>query len=87
RGYTKNDFRKLLESGFNEGYELSGYGGSNFYPFPGPIAKLLATSLPGMAWGIFMDWRKTKSYDLEGYLKYPVENRLETAFFLGQVIS
>lgn len=84
RGYTKTDFKNLLNSGFKDGYVLKGYGGSNFYPFPETLAKPLAKILPGMAWGIFMKWQKVKDYQFDGYLKFPVENRLETSFYLGK---
>jgi methionine biosynthesis protein MetW len=83
RGYTKSDFRNLLNAGFTDGYSLSNFGGSNFYPFPAPIAKPLAVLMPTMAWGIFMNWKKEKAYHNE-YLKYPVEKELETRFFLGE---
>jgi hypothetical protein len=83
RGYTKSDFRNLLNAGFTDGYSLAGFGGSNFYPFPGPIAKPLAGLIPTMAWGIFMNWKKEKAYKNE-YLVYPIEKQLETSFFLGE---
>ncbi|QNF34995.1 class I SAM-dependent methyltransferase [Adhaeribacter swui] len=83
RGYTKSDFKKLLDSGFDSGYSLAHFGGSNFYPFPSLIAKPLAHLLPSMAWGIFMDWKKERPYLDNGFLKYPVEKQLETRFYLG----
>lgn len=83
RGYTKSDFKNLLDSGFTGGYSLAGFGGSNFYPFPGAIAKPLAGLIPTMAWGIFMNWKKEKTYKNE-YLVYPVAQQLETSFFLGE---
>lgn len=83
RGYTKNDFNNLINNGFPNGYKLAGFGGSNFYPFPPIIAKPLASILPTMAWGIFMHWKKTKSYT-DSYIQYPVKKRLETNFFVGK---
>ena len=83
RGYTLGDFRALLNSGFTGGYELKEYGGSNFYPFPRPIAKLLAKILPTLSWGIFMRWMKVKSYQNSGFLTYPKDQKLETNFYLG----
>jgi SAM-dependent methyltransferase len=82
RGYTKHDFLKLLETCFPGGYALQARGGSNFYPFPAPLAKPLAAALPGMAWGMFLLLRKTKPYD-GGFLKHPTDARLETNFYLG----
>ncbi len=83
RGYTKEDFRQLLDSGFPSGYTLKNFGGSNFYPFPSVLARPLAAALPTMAWSIFMRWQKTQTY-ADGYLRYPIENRLETNFFVGE---
>jgi SAM-dependent methyltransferase len=84
RGYTKNDFKKLLNSGFPGGYTLAGFGGSNFYPFPSTIAKPLAILLPTMAWGIFMHWKKEKRYKEGDFLRFVEEKQLETNFFLGK---
>ena len=82
RGYTKEDFRQLLDSGFPQGYTLQQFGGSSFYPFPPVLAEPLAAAFPTLAWGIFMHWQKTQPYT-DGYLRYPTEQRLETHFFLG----
>ena len=83
RGYTKGDFMNLMNSGFPNGYELAAFKGSNFYPFPPFLAKPLAEMLPSMGVGIFMSLRKTRSYEGRGYLVYPIEQRLETKFYLG----
>lgn len=83
RGYTRGDFRKLLESGFPDGYHLAEYGGGNFYPFPPILAKPLAQFFPKMAWGLFMHLHKEKPYTEEGYIRYPVEKQLQTNFYTG----
>ncbi len=44
-----------------------------------PLARLF----PTLAWGICMHWRKQKQYR-RGFLEYPVQQRLETNFFLGE---
>jgi len=82
RGFTKGDLIRLLDSGFPGGYKLRSFGGSNFYPFPPLIARPLAAALPSMAWGIFFHFEKTKPYE-GSYLKYPIEQQLETNFFVG----
>jgi SAM-dependent methyltransferase len=82
RGYTKGDFCRLMDSGF-DGYTLKGFGGSGFRPFPLFLAKPLARLFPTLSEGIFFDFQKTKNYNDNGYLKYPVEQQLETKFYLG----
>jgi len=81
RGWSKRDIKAFLKECF-EGYDLKNFGGSNFYPFPPFLARPLAALLPNMAWGIFMQWVKKYSYDKQ-FLQYPVEQRLETNFYLG----
>jgi methionine biosynthesis protein MetW len=82
RGYTRPDILKLFQLAFPGGYELVGFGGSNFYPFPPAIAKPLAKLLPTNAWAIFFLFRKNKQYDRQ-FLEYPVQQELETNFHLG----
>lgn len=82
RGFTKKDMVKLLHSGFPDGYQLVGFGGSNYYPFPPFIAKPLAVIFPNSAWGIFFVFEKRNEYE-KGFLLYPPAERLETNFFLG----
>lgn len=82
RGYTKGDILKLLNSGFPNGYSLLDFGGSNFYPFPGFLAKPLARVFPTSAWSIFLMLEKKETYK-GGFLQYPIDERLETNFYLG----
>jgi len=82
RGYTKKDILKLLNSCYPGGYNLKQFKGSNFYPFPSFLAKPLASAFPNFAWGIFLLLEKQKSYSKE-FLEFPVENQLETNFYLG----
>jgi SAM-dependent methyltransferase len=83
RGYTRSDLEHFLSSCFPEGYRIEGFGGSNFYPFPGAVARILAAAFPGLAWGIFLRLRKVREYNGE-FLKFPVQQRLETNFWLGE---
>ncbi len=83
RGYTKPDLKLLFESACPGGYALKGFGGSNFYPFPPVLARPLAALLPGMAASIFCDFVKQKPYQGE-FVKFPVEQKLETNFFTGR---
>lgn len=82
RGFTKQDLFNFANEPFSLGYEMIGYGGSNFYPFPPVLAKPLARIFPSMAWGLFMALRKSRSYDDE-YLRFPLTEKLETNFYLG----
>ena len=59
------------------------FKGSNFYPFPPFIAKRLAKIFPSLAWGIFLLFKKIRKYNNKAFLEYPVKNRLETNFFVG----
>lgn len=80
RGYTKSDILQFLK--IWGGYEVMDFKGSNFYPFPPVVAKPLAKLFPNMAWSMCFLLKKTKEYDDE-FIKWPVEKRLETNFYLG----
>ncbi len=79
RGFTKSDILQFLESCFPAGFSLSAFRGSNFYPFPPVFAKPLARAFPNMAWGIFMLFEKTNSYNGQ-FLEYLTNSKLETNF-------
>ncbi len=82
RGWTKPDVLRFLESCYPGGYQLRGFGGSNFYPFPSFVAKPLAAVLPNMAWGIFFSLEKVKPYNGE-FLDFVKTRALETPFYTG----
>ncbi|MCX5890464.1 MAG: class I SAM-dependent methyltransferase [Deltaproteobacteria bacterium] len=83
RGFTISGFDKFLSYCWKGGYERIQAKGSNFYPFPPILARPLADFFPSLAWGIFMLSKKSRQYNDE-FLKYPLENSLETNFFLGK---
>lgn len=83
RGYTKSDILNFVDSCYPSGYKLTGFGGSNFYPFPPVIAHRLARLFPTMAWGIFLMLEKQRPYTRE-FLDYPIINKLETNFYTGE---
>ena len=83
RGFTKGDVVRFVQSCFPEGYRIAGYGGSNFYPFPGFLAKRLAKAFPSMAWGIFFRFEKQRVYSRE-FIDFPIEKKLETNFYVGE---
>jgi SAM-dependent methyltransferase len=82
RGFTRHDLLRLMNSCFPGGYELAGFRGGNFYPFPPGLARPLARALPNLAWGIFLLLRKTRPYGDE-FLAVPQAERFETNFHLG----
>lgn len=82
RGFTKHDLLKYFEKCFPGGFELTAFGGSNFYPFPPVVAKPLAAMWGGGAVSIFLLLKKTKKYQ-GSFIEYPVKERLETNYFLG----
>lgn len=86
RGYTKKDLLRFINSGFPDGFVLRNFGGSNFYPFPGILAKPLAKIFPTYAWSIFIMMEKNKKYN-HGFLKFPIDAQLETNFYLGKTIG
>lgn len=86
RGYTKSDLAQLVDRPFPGGFVLRRAGGANFYPFPGPIARAAARAWPGGAWGLFTRFEKVRPYD-GSYLRWPVEEQLETNFYLGRAMT
>ena len=82
RGFTKPDLLDFIETCFPHGYDLRGFGGSNFYPFPPAVARPLARLFPTMAWGMFFMLEKRGEYTDE-FIRYPTTHPLETNYFLG----
>lgn len=82
RPFSKRDTMKFLEVCFPGGYQLAGFAGAQFYPFPRPAARLLAGLFPTAAFSIFFLIRKERAYSDE-FLTYPVRAALETNFWLG----
>lgn len=56
RGFTKKEFIKFMEN--YGGFKALRFAGSNFYPFPRSISKLLSKLLPTLATTIFFAFRK-----------------------------
>jgi len=83
RGFTKGGLMTFLNECFPCGYVLKEFRGSNFYPFPPFIAQPLARIFPNLAWGIFFLLQKVEPYQKE-FLEYPINQKLETNFWLGQ---
>lgn len=82
RPFSRPDTELFLQSCFPGGYELVAFAGSQFYPFPAPVARLLAGTFPGAAFSIFFLIRKTRAYHDE-FARYPARAQLETNFWTG----
>ena len=83
RGYTRDGLMSFLARAWPDGYTVTGRGGSNFYPFPAALARPLARLFPGLAWGMFLSLRKSDRPYSDEFIRYPVENRLETKYWVG----
>jgi Methyltransferase domain len=84
RPFSKADTLKFLGACFPDGYRLEDFGGSQFYPFPGKIARVIAKLFPTGAFSIFFLIRKCRKYKDE-FATYPSRARLATNFWSGNV--
>jgi Methyltransferase domain len=82
RPFSKADTLVFLEQCFPGGYELAGFAGAQFYPFPRAIARILAALAPTLAYSIFFHIRKTREYRGE-FLHYLAQAHLQTNFRTG----
>lgn len=82
RGWTKHDMVRFVSTCAPGTYRLNGFGGGNFYPFPGAVAKPLSAIFPNASWAVFMDFVKDGDYK-DSFLKWPTEQNLETNFYTG----
>jgi SAM-dependent methyltransferase len=82
RGYTRRDLLATIDKPFPGGFALAETAGANFYPLPRVLARPAARLWSGGAWGIFARLEKTSPY-AGSYLRWPVDQQLETTFYLG----
>jgi SAM-dependent methyltransferase len=82
RPFSKGDTLRFLEACYPGGYELSGFAGSQFYPFPAGIARPMARAFPSAAFSIFFRLKKVTDYQ-DSFLRFPGDNSLETNFWTG----
>lgn len=80
RGITKKDFIDFIETdGF---FKVTGFKGSNFYPFPCTIAKVLSKLFPSAAVSIFFQIQRTER---EGNFLEVLDTRFfETPWWKGE---
>ena len=82
RGFTAQEIPRFFSICCSGGFQLELFRGAQFYPFPRPMARLLARWFPSLAHSAFYLLKKTSHYSGE-FLRHPVEAGLETPFFLG----
>lgn len=79
RGYTRKALRDFIIT--DNYFSYQSMSGSNFYPFPRDMAKLLGTVFPSLAVGIFLTVTRT---DKPGtYLKILERYTFETPYYHG----
>ncbi len=86
RPFSKADTLKFLEACFPGGYSVRAFAGSQFYPFPAPVARLFARLMPTFAFSIFFLIRKEIEYSKE-FVTYPARANLETNFWTGNIAA
>lgn len=77
RTFTLSDLKAFAEA--NHFFEFVERKGSNFYPFPPLISKVLAKVFPSLAWGLFVKFKRTNKKG--SFLIYLQDNLLETPFY------
>ena len=82
RPFSKRDTIRFVEVCSRGTFKISAFKGSQFYPFPKSLSRLLATAMPSMAFSIFFQFTKVGPYD-GGFIKHPAAAELETNFFVG----
>lgn len=84
RPFSQADTLAFLNACFPGGYELVQFRGAQFYPFPKPVARVLANALPTFAFSIFFLIRKVAIYRDE-FVTYPARAGLQTNFWTGNI--
>lgn len=84
RPFSKRDTTAFLNACFPGGFKLVHFAGAQFYPFPGKIARMLANTIPTLAFSIFFLLQKVGEYRGE-FATYPARALLETNFWTGDV--
>jgi SAM-dependent methyltransferase len=84
RPFSKDDTLKFLEACFPESFELVAFAGSQFYPFPAKVARVLGGLLPTWSYSIFFMIRKAREYRGE-FATYPARAKFETNYWSGGI--
>jgi len=83
RGFTRSDLENLFHTVFPFGFEVLGFKGANFYPFPPIFANQLAAFFPSLSVGIFFLLRRTDIPYENEFVRFPIESNLATNFWVG----
>jgi ubiquinone/menaquinone biosynthesis C-methylase UbiE len=86
RPFSKRDVFQFYKYLANDFSKIEGFWGSQFYPFPKTIARILSSVFPSQAFSIFFLIRKTGKYENE-FIQWLKEARLETNFYTGSADS
>lgn len=86
RPFSKADTINFVEACYPRGYQLRKFGGSQFYPFPPKMARLLSNAFPTAAFSIFFLFQKAKPYT-DTFASYPTMAHLETNFWCGSSVT
>ncbi|MGK6355292.1 class I SAM-dependent methyltransferase [Sphingomonas sp. DT-207] len=82
RPFSKADTVKFMRSCSGEIYKLAAFGGSQLYPLPVSLGRPICDLLPSWGFSIFFCFEKVSEYD-GAFLRWPIEQHLETNFHLG----
>ncbi|WP_052050784.1 class I SAM-dependent methyltransferase [Leptolyngbya sp. KIOST-1] len=82
RPFSKADTLLFYRAAAPELTQLTGFYGSQFYPFPKRLARPLANLFPTCAFSIFFLLKKVRPYGDE-FVNYLSQVHLETNFFRG----
>ena len=83
RIFSRQDTLDFFNAVFPKGIELQAFAGSQFYPFPKSISRILAGIFPDSAYSIFFLLKKARPYAGE-FCKYLSEVHLATNFYRGK---
>jgi len=82
RPFSKRDVYKFYELIAGSFCKVKGFYGSQFYPFPKNIARVLSSIFPSSSFSIFFMIEKTGECKNE-FLEWPAKAKLETNFYTG----
>ncbi|MFH0976227.1 MAG: class I SAM-dependent methyltransferase [Spirochaetota bacterium] len=80
RGFTKNGFIKFVECG--NFFKIFDFKGSNFWPFPLFLSKLLSRIFSTLSWSIFFMIKRTEKDGV--FIDNLKLKRMETNYYSGQ---